>query len=197
MLLMSTVFLSHTSADRSFVERLGVDLKKAGIGVWFDAWDVKVGDSIVDEVNKALSINDYFIIVLSPRAVESEWVRRELNASLMRSLSSKKIKVLPVLLQRCAVPTIIADLKYADFTSDYSKGFAQLAVALNLQEPTPAYSIQPKSVLESIANEDQTEYRRLFPFTFAEFPGCVFHDGRFDLTIVVGSTEREHALETR
>jgi hypothetical protein len=78
----------------------------------------------------------------------------------MRSLSSKKIKILPVLLESCTIPTIIADLKYANFTADYPKGFAQLAIALGLFEGAPAYSVQPKSLLNSATINDE-EYQKL------------------------------------
>jgi hypothetical protein len=129
---LKNAFMSHTSADKLFAEKLAKDLIRVGVKVWFDAWEIRVGDSIVEKIDTALSTIDALIIVLSPRALQSEWVRRELNSSLMRSLSTRNIKVLPVLYENCLIPSIIADLKYADFSTDYAKGFAELAVAFNL-----------------------------------------------------------------
>jgi hypothetical protein len=194
--IMTRLFLSHTSADKPFVEKLAVDLRKLGVDVWYDNWEIKVGDSIVEKINAALAANDYLVIILSPRAVQSDWVRRELNSSLMRSLSDRSIKVLPVLYEKCAIPPLIADLKYADFTLDYAKGLAALAAALELIDPIPSHILRPKSIVSSNAYSDQFEYRRLFPYSFSNYPECLFTDGKLDVSIIVGSSSREHNDES-
>lgn len=33
---MPSVFLSHTSVDKPFVEKLANDLRRVGVNVWFD-----------------------------------------------------------------------------------------------------------------------------------------------------------------
>ena len=43
---MPTVFLSHTSIDKPFVEKLASDLKRLGIESWVDKYEIKVGESI-------------------------------------------------------------------------------------------------------------------------------------------------------
>lgn len=193
---MKNIFLSHTNSDKPFVEKLAIDLKKAGVGVWFDIWEIKVGDSIVEKINNALSANDYLVIVLSPKAVQSDWVRRELNSSLMRSLSDRSIRVLPVLYEKCIIPPIIADLKYADFTSEYSKGLAELSAALDLINPLPAYISGSKSIFQDNLPHDQQDYSKLFPYSFTDYPRFLFTEGKLDAAIIVGSTDREHGAET-
>ncbi len=125
-------FLSHTSSDKPFVLKLARDLKSENVDVWLDEWEIRVGNSIVEEIDKALSSHGFFVLILSSRSLQSDWVRKELNSSLMRYLSDRTIKILPVLYERCNVPTIISDLRYADFTSDYGKGFADLCAGLGL-----------------------------------------------------------------
>lgn len=193
---MKKVFLSYTRTDKPFAERLSVDLKKIGLEVWLDAWEIKVGDSIIDKVDQALGSNDYFLIVLSPAALKSRWVKIELNTSFMRSLDNKNIKIIPILLQECEIPNIISDLKYADFTTDYQRGFNELMAGFDLISLVPAYSNPPKTVTELIQNGDDALYKKLFPFTFSDFPQCLFRNDIFDIAIVVGSTERERANET-
>ncbi len=129
-------FLSYTSVDKPFVIKLASDLKGENVQVWLDEWEIRVGSSIVEEIDKALSSNDFFIIVLSPQALQSQWVRKELNSSLMLQLSDRSVKVMPVLHERCDIPTIIKDLKYANFTSDYGKGLSELCVGLGLISST-------------------------------------------------------------
>ncbi len=43
---MPSLFLSHSSADKTFVEKLAKDLEGVGVNVWFDKWEIKVGDSL-------------------------------------------------------------------------------------------------------------------------------------------------------
>jgi hypothetical protein len=128
---MNTVFLSHSSKDKDFVEKLANDLNKQGVGVWFDKWEIKVGDSIVEKINDGLSKNDYLAIILSPNSVNSNWVKKELNSSLMKQLSKKSVKVLPILYKDCEIPDIIIDLKYADFRHVYGEGMDSLIEVLN------------------------------------------------------------------
>jgi len=123
---MIRVFISYTSADESFADRLATGLAAYASNSFFAKWSIKVGDSIVDRINQGLSTYDNLVVVLSRASVQSEWVRRELNASLMRQLRSKDIRILPVLVEDCNVPPLLADIKYADFRSDYNAGFASL-----------------------------------------------------------------------
>jgi hypothetical protein len=43
---MPRVFISHSSQDKSFAEKIALDLKRRGIGIWIDKWEIKVGDSL-------------------------------------------------------------------------------------------------------------------------------------------------------
>jgi hypothetical protein len=127
----SKVFLSHSSEDKSFVDRLAFDLERINVGVWYDKWELRVGDSIIDRIEQGIESHDFLIIVLSPASVKSHWVKRELNMALMRELSEKKVVVLPILLEECKLPGFISDKKYADFRESYENGLEQLLIALS------------------------------------------------------------------
>jgi predicted nucleotide-binding protein len=75
---MRTVFISYSNKDRDFAEKLAADLRASGVGVWFDQWEIKVGDSITQKINDGIHDNDYLAVVLSPDSVASPWVRKEL-----------------------------------------------------------------------------------------------------------------------
>jgi hypothetical protein len=49
------VFMSHTSSDKPFVARLAADLARIGVGVWYDSWEIRGGESIVEKINEARS----------------------------------------------------------------------------------------------------------------------------------------------
>jgi hypothetical protein len=62
----------------------------------------------------------------------------------MRTLSDRSAKVLPLLYETCDIPHIIADLRYADFRSDYSAGLREIL-----------HSIQPSPHSKTIETNDQ------------------------------------------
>lgn len=124
------VFICHASEDKSSARAIAEDLKQMGVIVWLDEWEIKVGDSIVEKVNRGLRRSSHLILLLSAHSVDKPWVQRELSAALMRQLSDRQIRVLPVKLDACVPPTIIADLKYVDATGSLSNAVKLLKEAL-------------------------------------------------------------------
>jgi hypothetical protein len=78
---VSNVFISHSSRDKRFAERLADDLRAAGQEPWFDAWNIRSGDHIVSELQGGLAAADYVVIVLTPAALTSGWVEQEWQAA--------------------------------------------------------------------------------------------------------------------
>jgi len=131
---MPSVFLSHTQADKPFVEKLADHLKKLGVNVWFDKWEIKVGDSVTWKINDGIRENEFLAIVLSPDSIRSEWVKTELSAAWVRQMNTRKVSVLPILYRDCEIPLILADRRYADFRMGFHEGISQLAGALGIRE---------------------------------------------------------------
>ncbi len=126
----SHLFVCYASEDGLFVERLVKELDRRALYAWFDKREIFVGDSIVSKINQGLSKTRYFIVVLSPHAVIKPWVTRELNSTLMRQLSEGNVTILPVLAEKCQIPPLLMDFKYADFTEAFEKGLDQLLSAI-------------------------------------------------------------------
>lgn len=176
--------------------RLAADLARIGVGVWYDSWEIRGGESIVEKINEGLAANDHLVVVLSPASVRSDWVRREMSSSLMRSLSSRSIRLIPVLYSPCDVPALIADLRYVSFVESYEHGFSDLQVALGLLSPKPAYSSRARLIVEARQEEFDEITGRLFPKTFSDYPDCVVSGSLGDIAIIVGSTPRERTDES-
>jgi len=125
------VFISYSHRDRDFVERLARDLKAAGLAVWWDEWEIKVGDSIIQKVSEGIKQSAYLAAALSPHSVQSNWVQRELGSALMRQLSADRdITILPLMVSDCEVPVLLREIKWADFRQDYQAGLQELLDAL-------------------------------------------------------------------
>jgi hypothetical protein len=79
-------FLSHSSKNREFVSHLANELRRHGVPVWYSETNILGAQQWHDEIGKALRRCDWFIIVLSPDAVDSMWVKRELIFTLQISV---------------------------------------------------------------------------------------------------------------
>lgn len=127
---MANVFISHRGSDRELAEQLAEDICEAGHQAWLDEWDIKVGDSIVEEINKGLEGANYFVLCYSSEGVNSSWMSREWMSALARQLDGHGVKILPVLLTGGEPPAILADVKYADLVEDWDQGVADLLEAM-------------------------------------------------------------------
>ncbi|MFA5984773.1 MAG: toll/interleukin-1 receptor domain-containing protein [Methylococcaceae bacterium] len=124
--LIGKVFVSHSSSDKGFVDRLVADLASREIPVWYDKFDLRVGDSVTGGINEGLSQSKYFLIVLSKASVLSRWVTEELNAALMHQVAIGGTFLLPVLIEDCDIPPLLKHRRYADFRFNYDSGLVEL-----------------------------------------------------------------------
>jgi len=127
---VANVFISHRKIDDEAAERLAVELRDAGHDVWFDEWNVKLGDSIVERMNEGLEGAAFLVLCYSREGVLAPWISREWMSALARQLEGCGVKILPVRLTNGSPPGILADLKCADLTKDWNAGLAALKRAL-------------------------------------------------------------------
>jgi hypothetical protein len=86
------VFISHSSTDKPFVERLARDLLSGeGIDAWLDKWEIRPGDRIPDKLEEGLSSANVFLLILSPESVKSQWVSYEKDAWLTAQVEEEKL----------------------------------------------------------------------------------------------------------
>jgi hypothetical protein len=112
----TSIFLSHTVADKPFVSNLAKKLESNNVLVWLDEAEINVGDSLIEKISEGIEGSEYLGVVLSPRSVESSWVKRELNIALTEEINGRRLKVLPILYESCTLPSFLKDKLYADFT---------------------------------------------------------------------------------
>jgi len=71
------IFISHSSKDQEAVLRLAEDLKRAGVEVWLDQYEIQVGDRITQKVQEGLKDARYLTVWLTREAIGSGWVQNE------------------------------------------------------------------------------------------------------------------------
>ena len=156
------VFISYSSQDSAFVQRLTQDLERADIGIWIDRRQLAVGDSIVEGVARGLAESSDLVVVLSQASRESRWVQTELNAGLMQALSGKDIRVLPVLIADVPPPVLVSHLAFADFRRDYQQGLRELLDALRASRAAASPDADTQATSRTMAPApNRPELRRL------------------------------------
>ena len=121
------IFFSYSRSDSPFALTLAKDLREAGADIWIDQLDIPAGTHWDAAVEKALNSSAYVLVILSNASTASTNVMDEVSFALE---SGKKI--IPVLLEDCLAPFRLRRLQRIDFTADYTTGFSQLVITLNL-----------------------------------------------------------------
>jgi hypothetical protein len=121
------LFLSHSSQDRPFADRLAAVLRKHGVPVWYSTERLLGAQQWHDEIGKALERCDWFIVVLSPASVESPWVKRE----LLYALREPKFEghIIPILQRPCnekGLSWVLPGFQRIDFTQAHESSFRNL-----------------------------------------------------------------------
>ena len=126
-MLPQEIFLSHSDHDRQFVEDLVAVLRRHGLPVWYSQTSIRGAQQWHDEIGAALHRCDWFVLALSPSAVESIWVKRELLFSLRENRFDNKI--VPLLYQDCDYERLswtLPDFQMIDFTQAFEQGCRDL-----------------------------------------------------------------------
>ncbi|MGZ9165920.1 MAG: toll/interleukin-1 receptor domain-containing protein, partial [Anaerolineales bacterium] len=76
------IFISYSRRDQEFVARLAADLDAHVAGVWFDQSAIQAGENWHDELMEGIGECKAFVLVLSPDAGDSPYVREEVNKAL-------------------------------------------------------------------------------------------------------------------
>lgn len=93
------IFLSHSSFDRESAADLASVLRDHKLNVWYSDTNIQNAAQWHDEIGKALKRCDWFVVLLSPHSVASEWVKMELLFALRKEQYREHI--LPILKQDC------------------------------------------------------------------------------------------------
>lgn len=90
------VFISHASEDKDEIVRpLAHALQAEGLRVWYDEFEMKIGDSLRRKIDKGLANSRFGIVVLSKDFIKKGWTNYELDGIITKSISGEQV-VLPI-----------------------------------------------------------------------------------------------------
>lgn len=124
---MREVFLSHANHDHPAARRLRDLLVANDIPVWFAPHHIRGAQQWQDELGAALKRCGWFVVLLTPHAVTSMWVKRELHYVLAEKRYQNRI--IPLLFRKCefqSLSWVLPQLQMIDFTKDFDHACAKL-----------------------------------------------------------------------
>lgn len=90
------VFISHASEDKDEVVRpLAKALQNEGLSVWYDEFELKIGDSLRRKIDKGVATSKFGLIVLSEMFFKKGWTNYELDGLVTRQNTGEQI-LLPI-----------------------------------------------------------------------------------------------------
>jgi hypothetical protein len=122
------VFLSYSRKDNDFMEWVRDYLRSEGMLVWTDE-GIEVGTPLwKDAIEDAIEGAGCLVVILSPEAKESEWVKRELEYA-----RAQKVSIFPLLArgdEQTAIPFMLIGSQFIDIRTDAENSIQKLIRAL-------------------------------------------------------------------
>lgn len=123
-----SVFVSYSRFDLELMRKVRSQLRSDGFRTWADE-NLEPGTPEWEAaIEKAIKDSGAMVVILTPRTVDSVWVRREIQYALM--LSKRLFPLLAEGDESSAVPITLATTQRVDIRIEYHAGMATLASAL-------------------------------------------------------------------
>jgi hypothetical protein len=85
-------FISYSTKDQAFADRLYGDLQAKGVRCWFAPHDIMGGRKIHEQIDEAIRVHDKLLLILSEHSMASDWVGTEIAKARKReALEGKKL----------------------------------------------------------------------------------------------------------
>jgi len=103
------VFISHATEDKDVVVRpLARELIAQGLRVWYDEFELRIGDSLRRKIDAGLAQSRFGVVVLSQAFLAKNWPQYELDGLVTAEIAGKQV-ILPLwhritkhqLIERC------------------------------------------------------------------------------------------------
>jgi hypothetical protein len=98
-------FISYSSKDQEFAERLHADLRDKNVRCWFAPENLKIGDRLRPAFDEAIRVHDKLMVLLSENSVSSPWVEKEVETAFEKERREKRTVLFPIRLDDAVMET--------------------------------------------------------------------------------------------
>jgi uncharacterized protein YjbI with pentapeptide repeats len=89
-------FISYSTRDQNFADRLYADLQAKGVRCWFAPPDIRGGRKIHEQIDEAIRLHDKLLLILSAHSMSSEWVMTEISKARRREVRDRTRVLFPI-----------------------------------------------------------------------------------------------------
>jgi hypothetical protein len=89
-------FISYSTHDQEFADRLYADLQNKNVRCWFAPHDIQAGKKIHEQIDEAIGVYDRLLLILSAASMSSEWVKTEIAKARKRETREHQRVLFPV-----------------------------------------------------------------------------------------------------
>ena len=117
-------FISYSSKDQDFAEKLHDDLQQRGVQCWFAPEDMKIGDKIRPTLHRSIQAHDKLLLILSQNSINSGWVETEVETAFEKEQRQGQIVLFPIRLDETVIQTDqawAADIRRTRHIGDFSR----------------------------------------------------------------------------
>jgi hypothetical protein len=142
-------FISYSTKDQKFADRIYADLQTKGIRCWFAPHDLPIGGKILDEIDAAIRLRDKVLLILSEQSINSDWVEDEVKTAFEEERKRGQTVLFPIRLDDVVMTTkeawaakLRADRNIGDFSrwkeqDGYQQSFERALRDLTLSPRAP------------------------------------------------------------
>jgi uncharacterized protein YjbI with pentapeptide repeats len=98
-------FISYSTKDQPFADRLYADLQANGVRCWFAPEDLKIGDPFRQRIDEAVRLHDKLLLILSEYSAQSRWVQDEVETGLERERRDQRLVLVPIRIDNAVMDT--------------------------------------------------------------------------------------------
>jgi len=98
-------FISYSTRDREFAQRLYADLRSEGVRCWFAPEDLKIGDKLRPALDEGIHLHDKLLVLLSENSVRSVWVEKEVETAFDEERRQNRTVLFPIRLDDAVMET--------------------------------------------------------------------------------------------
>jgi uncharacterized protein YjbI with pentapeptide repeats len=98
-------FISYSTKDQEFADRIHAELQAQGVRCWFAPHDIPIGGKILDEIDAAIRRRDKLLLILSEHSIKSDWVETEVTTAFEEERKRKQNVLFPIRLDDAVIDT--------------------------------------------------------------------------------------------
>jgi hypothetical protein len=168
---MKHIYISHAGADSAIADRLAGDLRNAGHETKVDTRELKLGDNVIEFMNRGIAEAHTVIILYSQHTPKADWQKLEIDSAVWNEVAQDGGTCIVVKLDDCIVPPTLGPKIYGEIDDNdpvtYQKLIEDLCRVI-LSEKTASSFIS-----DAFRSDSSNPFRRVRAEYFEEEPSLL------------------------